>query len=52
MMHMEWSAAKKTNEELSARLQQAEAKLKEPDERLQTCDYAGIPYVQEKQLWD
>ena len=52
LMYTEWSTTQKTNEELSARLQQVEAKLKEADEHLQTCDYVGIPHVPDRQLWD
>ena len=34
-MQREWSTTKKTNEELTSRLQEAETKLKQPEEWLQ-----------------
>ena len=39
LMHMEWLEAMKANEALSASFWQAEAKLKEVEEHLQTCDF-------------
>ena len=52
MMHTQWLKATKNNEELTARLQQVEAKLQEPAEHLQKCDYVGILHVPDKHLWD
>ena len=51
-MHIEWLATKKSNEELSAWLQQIEEKLREAKEHIQTCDFLGIPHVLDKKLWD
>ena len=51
LIHMQWLVAKKNNEDLSIRLQ-VEAQLKEEDEHLQHCDYAGIPHVLDKEFWD
>ena len=51
-MHTQWSTLKKSNEELSDRLQQMEEKMKEINDHMEKYDFAGIPHIPGKQLWD